>query len=185
MAKKKPWKPAVSLRSIADTERQRAHALTIARGLDETAKLETGRGNPVKRDGGRLRIPSRDGLRTLLESGALEVPEYEAGLAYRRCYEALSGALPCSNGEGGAGGADSHIELRAIRAEQLTLWEGRKSRDRQLWTLTGRQVWVLRLVAGQARTILSLGSSGSAKRMNTLALVEALTLIARERGLRR
>jgi hypothetical protein len=44
---------------------------------------------------------------------------------------------------------------------------------------------VLRLVAGQARTINNICASGGARQTNTRALVEVLTVIARERGLRR
>jgi hypothetical protein len=45
-------------------------------------------------------------------------------------------------------------------------------------------VWVLRLVAGQGRTINSIAPGGSARLANTKALMEALGAIARERGLR-
>jgi hypothetical protein len=44
---------------------------------------------------------------------------------------------------------------------------------------------VLRLVAGQGRTINSLGAGGSARLANTKALTEVLRAIAMERGLRR
>ena len=87
---------AVALQQLgyADQARQRgAEALALAERLDETARLELARGGAVERDGGRLRLTSRDGLRTLLERGGLEPPEYEAGLMYRRCFE-TGGASP-------------------------------------------------------------------------------------------
>ena len=65
----------------------------------------------------------------------------------------------------------------SLRAEQLSRWEALAG--------TGRQLWVLRLVAGQGRTINSLGSGGSARLANTKALTEVLRAIAEERGLRR
>jgi len=73
--------------------------------------------------------------------------------------------------------ADGFAELRALRAQQLARWEALAD--------AGRQLWVLRLVAGQGRTINSLGSGGSARLANTRAIVEALRAIAVERGLRR
>lgn len=178
-------KPGLSPRALAEAGEARAEALSLAQRLDETVRLERARGGTMERAEGRLRITSRDGLRTLLERGGLESPEYEAGLMYRRCYETLS-AGPRSNlnrdfmsGVRGAAEApaDGFAELRALRAQQLARWEGLAG--------PGRQLWVLRLVAGQGRTINSLGSGGSARLANTRALVEALRAIAVERGLRR
>ena len=156
MAARGKTNTALRLRVIAEAGDARAEALAMARRLDETARLELARGGEVERQGGRLRITSRDGLQTLLERGGLEQPEYEAGQMYRRCYETLS-AGPRSNlnrdfASGVRGfaeaGADSFAELRALRAEQLARWEALAG--------TGRQLWVLRLVAGQGRTINSL-----------------------------
>jgi hypothetical protein len=182
-AVRRKTRPALRLRVIAETDQ--AEALGLAQRLEETARLELLRGGEVERRGGRLRLTSRDGLQTLFERGGLERPEYEAGLIYRRGFEALS-AGPRSNlnrdfstgvrGFCGAG-ADGFAELRALRAEQLARWEALAG--------PGRRLWVLRLVAGQGRTINSLGSGGSARLANTKALVEALRAIALERGLRR
>lgn len=178
-------RPALRLRVIAEAGEARAEAAALAERLDETARLELARGGAVERQGGRLRLTSRDGLRTLLESGGLEPPEYEAGLMYRRCFETLS-AGPRSNlnrdfASGVRGFSESDVdgfaELRALRAQQLARWEALAG--------TGRQLWVLRLVAGQGRTINSLGAGGSARLANTRALLEVLRAIAVERGLRR
>jgi hypothetical protein len=178
-------RPSPSLRTIAEAGEARAEALALAERLDETARLERARGGEVERADGRLRITSRDGLRTLLDRGGLESPEYEAGLMYRRCYETLT-AGPRSNlnrdfMSGVRGMAESpaagFAELRALRAQQLTRWED--------LARTGRQLWVLRLVAGQGRTINSLGAGGSARLANTQALGEVLRAVAVERGLRR
>lgn len=182
---KRKTKPALRLRVIAEAGAARAEALALSERLDETARLERARGGEVERADGRLRIVSRDGLQTLHERGGLEPPEYEAGLMYRRCFESLA-AGPRSNlnrdfmsGVRGfsEGAADGFAELKALRAEQLARWEGLAG--------TGRQLWVLRLVAGQGRTINSLAAGGSARLANTRALAEVLTAIARERGLRR
>lgn len=183
-AKRKP-KPALRLRVIAEAGEARAEALALAERLDETARLERERGGEVVREDGRMRIPSRDGLQTLHERGGLEGPEYEAGMMYRRCFETLA-AGPRSNlnrdfmtGVRGfsEAGAEGFAELRALRAEQLARWESLAG--------TGRQLWVLRLVAGQGRTINSLGAGGSARLANTRALTEVLRAVAVERGLRR
>lgn len=153
--------------------------------MQETASLARGRGEAVDQVQGRLRITSRDGLQTLFEQGGLGQPEYEAGMMYRRCYETLS-AGPRSNlardfassvrGFSEAQ-ADGFAELRAFRAVKLRQWEA--------LARTGRQVWVLRLVAGQGRTINSIAPGGSARAANTKALLAVLGEIAKERGLRR
>lgn len=182
---KRKTEPGLRLKMIGGTDSERAEALALKQRLDETARLERARGGKVERVEGRLRLTSRDGLRTLLDSGGLEPTDYEAGLIYRRCFETLT-AGPRSNLNrdflGGARGlgegpADAFAELRALRAEQLARWEALAGK--------GRQLWVLRLVAGQGRTINSLGSGGSARLANTRALVEVLRAIAVERGLRR
>jgi hypothetical protein len=155
-AARRKTKPALRLRVIAEAGEARAEALSLAARLDETCRLELARGGEVEREGGRVRLTARDGLQTLLERGGLDRPEYEAGLMYRRCFETLS-AGPRSNlnrdfASGVRGfaetGADGFAELRAVRAEQLARWEGMAG--------TGRQLWVLRLVAGQGRTIKTL-----------------------------
>jgi hypothetical protein len=174
--------PGPNARAILEA-REEERALTER--LEETARLERARGGVVEQAQGRMRITSRDGLATLLERGGLERPEYEAGLMYRRCYETLT-AGPRSNlnrdfsgvrGGFSEGAASGFAEIRAMRAEKLALWEGLATCDRQLW--------VLRLVAGQGRTINSIAPGGSARLMNTRALTEVLRAVAEERGLRR
>lgn len=185
MKPRRKTKSGRSPKASVEVVEARAEALALVQRLDETVRLEQGRGGTVERAEGRLRITSRDGLQTLLERGGLERPEYEAGLMYRRCYETLT-AGPRSNlnrdfmsGVRGVAdaSADGFAELRALRAQQLARWEALAD--------AGRQLWVLRLVAGQGRTINSLGSGGSARLANTRAIVEALRAIAVERGLRR
>ena len=181
----KTGKPGLRLRTMAEAGEARAEALAMARRLEETARLERARGGEVEQAQGRLRITSRDGLQTLRERGGLEGPEHEAGLMYRRCYETLT-AGPRSNlnrdlasGVCGFGEApaDGFAEIRAHRARQLAQWEALAG--------TGRQLWVLRLVAGQGRTINSLATGGSARLTNTRALAKVLRAIALDRGLRR
>jgi hypothetical protein len=179
-------KPGLSLRAIIAAGQAREDARALAERLEETARLATARGEAVDRAQGQMRITSRDGLETLHERGGLERPEYEAGMMYRRCYETLT-AGPRSNLNrdflGGVrsgfseGGADGFAEIRAFRAQKLSAWEALAA--------TGRQLWVLRLVAGQGRTINSLAPGGSARLANTRALMEVLRAVAVERGLRR
>jgi hypothetical protein len=182
----KAAKPGLSLRSIIEAGQAREDARALAEGLEQTARLERARGGQVEQAQGRMRITSRDGLLTLHERGGLERPEYEAGMLYRRCYETLT-AGPRSNlnrdflggvrGGFAEGAADGFAEIRAFRAQKLAAWEGLAA--------TGRQLWVLRLVAGQGRTINSLAPGGSARLNNTRALTEVLRAVAMERGLRR
>jgi hypothetical protein len=179
----------MSAQDLARLTAERAAARAEARAhdarMDETVSLAHGRGEVVEQAQGRLRITSRDGLQSLYEQGGLERPEYEAGMIYRRCYETLH-AGPRSNlaqdFSGVARGfseasADGFAELRAFRAEKLRLWEGLAK--------SGRQAWILRLVAGQGRSINSIAPGGSARAANTKALMAVLGEIAKERGLRR
>ncbi len=172
-------------RLTAERAGGRAEARAHEARIGETATLARARGETVEQAQGRLRITSRDGLQTLYEQGGLERPEYEAGMMYRRCFETLHSG-PRSNlaGDFGSGvrgfseaSADGFAELRAFRAEKLRLWEGLAK--------TGRQAWILRLVAGQGRTINSVAPGGSARAANTQALLAVLGEIAKERGLRR
>lgn len=179
----------MSAEDLARLTVQRAAARAEARALEDamaqTATLARQRGEMVEQTQGRLRITSRDGLQSLFERGGLERPEYEAGLMYRRCYETLHAgprsnlARDFSSGVRGfaEGPAEGFAELRAFRAEKLRQWEGLAQ--------TGRQVWILRLVAGQGRSINSVAPGGSARAANTKALMAVLGEIARERGLRR
>ena len=179
----------LSAEDLARLTAERAAARAEARAhegrMQETVSLAHARGEAVEQVHGRLRVTSRDGLQSLFEQGGMEPPEYEAGMLYRRCYEALS-AGPRSNlardFSSGVRGfseapADSFAELRAFRAEKLKNWEALAK--------TGRQAWVLRLVAGQGRTINSIAPGGSARAANTKALMAVLGEIAKERGLRR
>ena len=164
---------------------ERAAARAQAEGLDETVRLARQKGECVERVEGRVRITSRDGLQSLYESGGLQRCDYEAGLLYRQCYEALEKG-PRSNLDrdfvsgvrGSAGAGDGGFaELRALKLERLSRWEALASAKRQLW--------VLRLVAGQGRTLNSIAPGGSARLANRRALAQILGEIARERGLRR
>jgi hypothetical protein len=180
MGRSRAKKPGLNLREITGAAQARDEARALADRLAETARLERARGGQVEQANGRMRITSRDGLLTLHERGGLERPEYEAGMLYRRCYETLT-AGPRSNlnrdfmngARGGfaEGAADGFAEIRAFRAQKLAA--------------TGRQLWVLRLVAGQGRTINSLAPGGSARLTNTRVLTEVLRAVAMERGLRR
>jgi hypothetical protein len=174
----------LSAQDLARLTAERAQARAHAEGLAQTAALARERGEAVVQANGRLCVTSRDGLQTLFEQGGLERPEYEAGMMYRRCFETLcAGPKSNLNRDFGApmrgfseAGAEGFAELRAFRAEKLRQWE--------TLARTGRAVWVLRLVAGQGRTINSSAPGGSARLANTKALMEALGAIARERGLR-
>jgi hypothetical protein len=106
-------------------------------------------------------------------------------MMYRRCYETLA-AGPRSNLNrdflGGARGfsesaPEGFAEIRAFRARKLAQWEALAGNERQLR--------VLRLVAGEGRTINSLASGGSARAAHAEALTAVLRAVAMERGLRR
>lgn len=172
-------------RLTAERAAARAEARAHEGRMQETASLARGRGEAVEQVQGRLRVTSRDGLQSLFEQGGLERPEYEAGMMYRRCFETLSAGPRSNLARDFASGvrgfsevqADGFAEMRAWRAEKLRQWEALAG--------TGRQAWVLRLVAGQGRTINSIAPGGSARAANTKALTAVLGQIARAQGLRR
>ena len=171
-------------RLIVERAAARTAEKALADGLAETASLARERGEVVSQAGGRMRVTSRDGLRTLYEQGNLQQPEYDAGTLYRRCFETLNAGPRSSMNRDASGvrgfseaGAEGFAELRAFRGEKLRQWEAMAK--------TGRQLWVLRLVAGEGRTINSIAPGGSARLANTQALMEVLRAIAVERGLRR
>ena len=168
-------------RLIAERAAARVAEKALADGLAETAFLARERGETVSEASGRMRVTSRDGLRTLYEQGGLQQPEYDAGALYRRYFETLNAGPRSSMNRDASGvrgfneaGAEGFAELRAFRAEKLRQWEALAK--------TGRELWVLRLVAGQGRTINSIAPGGSARHANTQALMAVLRAIAVERA---
>jgi hypothetical protein len=159
------------LRRAEQHQKARIEDAALQARLEETAGLAIARGEQVEAANGRVRIKSRDGLQSLYESHALDEPQYQAGLRYRKAFETLQ-ASPRSNlNRDVTGGGEMFATVRAERALDLAEWEGMADGERQRW--------VLRLVAGNGRTITSISAGKSAERdRNTKALGIVLRQIA-------
>jgi hypothetical protein len=124
--------------------------------------------------GATTRIKARDGLASLVEAKAITDDEAKVGLAYRFLFE------QCGPGSGlgsqleerpravraSTHGVVAHGLLKAYAGVRLTYVE----KALQHADASGRALAVLRAVAGEGRTIRSLGSGGTTKRTNLEAL---------------
>lgn len=127
----------------------------------------------------------RDGLLALHRSKTLTDTDLKAGLAFRLAYEGASRGIGSCLGRAGEGGGSSKVaglarsaaELQRAyllaRLNQMELAVGGELQD-------GRELHVLRLVAGEGRTMREVaGSSGHSRALATAALVRALECVAR------
>lgn len=194
--------PAINLRQLApDLERaaaevaiRQAAELAARDGVELTAadKRAIRRDHGVTMAKGQVRLRSRDGLVSLNDTGSLTDEELKAGLAYRHCYEAAAGGLRSALGqtEGGGRSLPVGFALRNAAALQRAYVMARLAQmERTVGAemLDGRELTVLRMVAGEGRTLSSLAAGGNAKVANLSALRRALASVARVlpvRGLR-
>ncbi len=152
----------------------------LSSAVVEAAEQAIRRGEKVEtyNDAGAKRVKGRDGLRSLVESGALTETDERVGLAYRLLFEqAGKGAglgsqledRPRSVRDSSHGAVAAGL-FRAYAGVRLTGVETAvASADR-----TGRSLALLRAVAGEGRTLRSLAEGGNAKRANLKALQLAL-----------
>ncbi len=157
----------------------RAEDRALLARLDETVALATGRGEASVRAGRRVRIVSRDGLLHLLESGVIDRGQWEAGSLYRRAYEAmdvgLKSTLSPDFGIGRGPETLAWAERRAHLAGRLT--------EMEALAANGRQLWALRLCAGQGRTVRNISGGGRNYAATIGALRAVLSAIAGRYGL--
>lgn len=122
---------------------------------------------------GAKRIKGRDGLAMLLDAGSITDAEARTGVAYRYCYEASASALrsglgTAGEGRGGKGGAaDLHHLYVVARLAQM-------ERAVAAAAIDGQETIILRLVAGECRSIRSIASGGHARTLAVQALRRAL-----------
>jgi len=177
---------AAAKAAVQDAERKAAvqgEKLTAAERRDIKAEYGvsklTGKDAPAA-----YRMRSRDGLTSARETGVITPAQHKAGMAYRLCFEAQAGGLKSALANAGMiGGGGSHGEALAQRrtgALQQAYMMGRLRGMEK--GATDRELMVLRAVAGEGRTIRSLGDGGNVKRANVAALVSVLSRI--EGGLR-
>ncbi len=139
------------------------------------------------RNRGQIRMKGRDGLVSLNNSGGtngITDAMLQAGLAYRQCYEATASSLRSglANPEGGGRAISAGFQLPGKAALHRAYVMARLAQmDRAVAAVTvdGREVQVLRLIAGEGHTLTSLGAGGNVKAANLKALRTALVAVAR------
>jgi hypothetical protein len=131
---------------------------------------------------GAILAVGRDGLLTLAKSGGLTATQLTAARTYRFLYEQA--------GRGAGLGSQLDDKPRAKRSTSHSIVAAglyrayvgvhltRIERAVMLVDRTGRQLSVLRAVAGEGRTINSLGKGGKGREQRTKALALALDHVA-------
>jgi hypothetical protein len=158
----------------------------VSRGRVETLALEHLRGARVDihADG---HLTRRNGLDTLLMSGALTHSEHVAGEKYAEIFnEAKTGEIKIANWGGAGGGSAPDPEMeRERRLKQLKAKKALTDIEAfvQATVSHKRAVWALRLVAGEGRLIAHISTSGGNRATNTTALRMALGALADKWGL--
>jgi hypothetical protein len=151
--------------------------------LDDVARAAMRRGERVSQynDDGARRIKSRDGLAALAEGGAISEQEAKDGMAYRLLFEeAGKGAGLGSQLEdrpksirSSTHGAVAHGLFRAYVGVRLTGIETAVNHA----DASGRALAALRGVAGEGRSVRSLGRGGDVRTKNLAALRLALRVV--------
>jgi hypothetical protein len=166
-----------------ETERM---ATAVRLGIADTLALERARGEDVDQPSGQgpangVRVRTRDGLETLLKTGAIDDVRLRAGLRYRELYEAADPERDLKSQM-----ADLYRHRESVRGapRQNEAWAERRLRlSRALAAVeakvqaadrNGPALRALREVAGHARCISHLVRGGGAQAAYRRALVEAL-----------
>jgi hypothetical protein len=150
--------------------------------LNESVDLEKKRGGKViQPKSGPVRMSHRDGLQLLWDSGALSRRQLLAGMAVRElaelCTDGLRSQLEDRVGGGGSGSNDGLI-VHLLLSAKNTLFLSYIEAAVQSKSRNGRELTMLRLVAGEGRTISSVSRAGADRALNTAALKVALTAAA-------
>ncbi len=124
-----------------------------------------------------VRMKSRDGLRTLFESGSLSIAQYDAAKVHRAGWELSGRGLKIANYEGGGG-----------RQSTAQVYFGRTKAEVQRGEAIGKMVQIersmpdeetrtlLRQVAGEGMTLSAIFRSGHARTKALARLKDALNL---------
>jgi hypothetical protein len=164
---------------IAGDQLARNEQAEIAAGLVETVALARARGETVDADGGSLRVSSRDGLRSLRQSGHLTDAHYAVGLLYRAGFEARGRDLRSGSLERGGGGGHDNDRFVAGRLRRARMLDFVARADRAVAMSLSDKPMALRLlrsVAGEG-TSLSVWGAGRAFSRNRQDLIAVLDLI--------
>tara|TARA_R110002124_G_scaffold173690_5_gene341340 strand:- start:6911 stop:7675 length:765 start_codon:yes stop_codon:yes gene_type:complete len=136
------------------------------------------------RNRGQIRMKGRDGLVSLNTAGRIGDDLLQAGLAYRQCMEVAASGLRSglANPEGGGRTMVAGFALPGAAALHRSYVMARLAQmDRAVAAITvdGREVQMLRMIAGEGRTLTSIASGGNAQVAALKALIAALTAVAR------
>lgn len=168
--------------ALRGMDRRMALAVTKARGQAQpvlSPRFVQAQATQANGAGAR-RIKARDGLASLLDAKALTSDQVRVGLAYRLLYEEC--------GPGSGLGSQLEDRPRAVRASThgavarglLVALAGVRltAVDRAVDHAdpSGRALVVLRAVAGEGRTVRSLGAGGNTNRANLEALKLSLKI---------
>jgi hypothetical protein len=168
---------------IAGAQLARSEQGDVAAGLMETVALARSRGESIDVGEGPLRISSRDGLRSLRQSGHITDAHYAVGLMYRAGFEARGRDLRAARLEpgrlrGGGGGGHDNDRFVAARLRRARMLDFVARADRAVaMALSDKPMGLrlLRAVAGEGNS-LSVWGAGRAFTRNREVLVEALDL---------
>lgn len=166
---------------IAGAHLARREQSEIAAGLVQTVALARARGERVEAESGGLRISSRDGLRSLRQSGHITDAQYAVALLYRAGFEARGRDLRAASLEPGQGGGHDNDRFVAARLHRARMLDFVARADRAVAMTLADKPMALRLlrsVAGEG-TSLSVWGAGRAFSRNRDVLVEVLDLIMR------
>ncbi len=164
---------------IAGAQLARTGEAEVAAGLVETLRLARARGETVEADNGPLRVTSRDGLRSLRQSGHITDAHYAVGLLYRAGFEARGRDLRAASLEPGHGGGHDNDRFVAARLRRARMLDFVVRADRAVAMGLADKPMALRLlrsVAGEG-TSLSIWGAGRVFARNREVLVEALDLV--------
>lgn len=164
---------------IAGAQLARTEEAEIAAGVVETVALARTRGEVVEADGGSLRVSSRDGLRSLRQSGHINDAHYAVALLYRAGFEARGRDLRVAGLEPGSGGGHDNDRFVAARLRRARMLDFVARADRAVAMSLADQPMALRLlrsVAGEG-TSLSVWGAGRAFARNREVLIKALDLV--------
>ncbi|MET3664863.1 hypothetical protein [Caulobacter sp. 1776] len=164
---------------IAGAQLARTEAAEISAGLVDTLALARARGEAVETEEGPLRISSRDGLRSLRQSGHITDAHYAVGLLYRAGFEARGRDLRVAGLEPGSGGGHDNDRFVAARLRRARMLDFVARADRAVAMSLADKPMALRLlraVAGEG-TSLSAWGAGRAFTRHREVLIEALDIV--------
>jgi hypothetical protein len=142
---------------------------------------------PDRDDSGRLRIRSRDPLAAMVKVGTITAVEFIALSKYRDLFEERREILRSQLGSSNPGSGVIDIdreERQQARADKVRLLLlGAEAAVKARAARNGRSLMVLRLVAGEGRSLTSTARGGATRHRNKYAFLLAAQVLADHWGL--